>query len=149
MGRGTVSAWSNWERVFRNGFAPVLPTRGLEALQTALREDDLRLIQGGTTSPPPLMCVQDWPIEAACALGFCGWQGDNLETVGEVEEFFSRCCWEADQRLGGAAECRWFMDWFDDVPRDVMRSNLLPVIEDILKQRADSETPIGEVVQVC
>ncbi len=46
--------------------------------------DDPRLTQGSTTTPP-LMCVQDWPVEAACVLGFCGWQGDGLETVAEVE----------------------------------------------------------------
>ena len=69
----------------------------------ALTGDDPRLTQGSTTTPPPLMCVQDWPVEAACALGYCGWQGDELETVGEVEEFFARMCFEADQRLGEPA----------------------------------------------
>ena len=71
------------------------------------------------------MCVQDWPVEAACALGYCGWQGDGLETVGEVEEFFARACFEADQRLGEPAACRWFLNWFDDTPRDEMRRELL------------------------
>ena len=111
----------SWRLVWREGFVPVLSTAGLESLRDALRGDDPRLTQGSTTTPPPLMCVQDWPVEAACALGFCGWQGDELETVGEVEEFFARVCFEADQRLGEPAACRWFLNWFDDTPRDEMR----------------------------
>src|SRR5918992_267026 len=79
----------SWRTVWREGFAPVLSLKGLEALRDALAADDPRLTQGSTTTPPPLMCVQDWPVEAACALGFCGWQGDELETVGQVEEFFA------------------------------------------------------------
>src|ERR1041385_7183122 len=104
----------SWRLVWRDGFVPVLSTAGLEALRDALRGDDPRLTQGSTTTPPPLMCVQDWPVEAACALGFCGWQGDELESVGQVEEHFAKCCFEADQRLGEAAACRWFLNWFDD-----------------------------------
>ena len=125
----------SWRTVWRDGFAPVLSTRGLEALRDALTDDDPRLTQGSTTTPPPLMCVQDWPVEAACALGFCGWQGDRLDTVGEVEEFFARCCFEADQRLGEAAACRWFLNWFDDMPRDEMRAELLAEIEWALEER--------------
>ena len=81
------------------------------------------------------MCVQDWPVEAACALGFCGWQGDELESVGQVEEFFARACFEADQRLGEPAACRWFLNWFDDTPRDHMRRDLLNEVELALAQR--------------
>lgn len=86
--------------------------------------DDPRLTQGSTTTPPPLMAVQDWPVEAACALGFCGWQGEDLESVGQVEEFFARACFEADQKLGEPAACRWFLNWFDDTPRTQMRKEL-------------------------
>src|SRR5260221_14002844 len=82
----------SWRTVWRDGFAPVLALRGLEALRDALAADDPRLVQGSTTTPPPLMCMQDWPVEAACALGFCGWQGDNPATAGDLQEFFARCC---------------------------------------------------------
>lgn len=123
----------NWRRVWRNGFVPVLSTRALEALGRALRDDDPRLTQGSTTTP--LMCVQDWPVEAACALGFCGWQGDGLESVGQVEEFFARACFEADQRLGEPAACRWFLNWFDDTPRDQMRRELLVKVQLALEGR--------------
>jgi hypothetical protein len=122
--------------VWRDGFVPVLPTAGLEALARALRGDDPRLTQGSTTTPPPLMCVQDWPCEGACALGFCGWHGEGLGTVGEVEEFFADRVWQADQRLGEPAACRWFLNWFDDTPRDEMRRELLAEVELALRERA-------------
>src|SRR5262245_19683413 len=115
----------SWRKVWRDGMEPLMSVEGLLALQRALRNDDPRLGQGATTTPPPLMCVQDWPVEAACALGFCAWQGDGLETVGEVEEFFARACFEADQRLGEPAGCRWFLNWYDETPRDEMRRSLL------------------------
>jgi hypothetical protein len=130
----------SWRMVWREGFAPVLSTAGLVALQQALRSDDHRLTQGSTTTPPPLMCVQDWPVEAACALGFCGWQGEDLETVGEVEEFFARACFEADERLGEPAACRWFLNWFDDTPRDQMRKLLLDEVERVLAERIPVQT---------
>ena len=124
-----------WRTIWREGFSKILPTAGLEALATALEVDDVRLIQSATTTPPPLMCVQDWPVEAACALGFCGWQGEKLDTVGEVEEFFARCCFEADQRLGEPAACRWYLNWFDDTPRDEMRADLLEEVRRTLAER--------------
>jgi hypothetical protein len=85
------------------------------------------------------MNVHDWPVEGACALGFCGWQGDHLTTVGEVEEFFAKCCFEADRRLGEPAACRWFLNWFDDTPRKEMRRELLDEIEHTLAERVPGE----------
>ena len=131
----------SWRTVWRDGFAPVLALSGLEALRDALAGDDDRLTQGSTTTPPPLMCVQDWPVEAACAVGYCGWQGAGLETVGEVEEYFARCCFEADQRLGEAAACRWFLNWFDDTPRDEMRDELLAEVERAIEDRSEPVMP--------
>src|SRR5436309_3373899 len=86
----------SWRKVWREGLLPQLSTAGLDALRRGLRADDPRLLQGATTSPPPLQCVSEWPVEGACVLGYCGWQGDGLETVAEVEEFFARMCAEAD-----------------------------------------------------
>lgn len=131
----------SWRMVWRDGFAPVLSTGGLTALRDALRGDDHRLTQGSTTTPPPLMCVQDWPVEGACALGYCGWHGDGLQSVGEVEEFFAKCCFEADQRLGEPAACRWFLNWFDDTPRDDMRRELLAEVELALAERVPVDLP--------
>ncbi len=136
----------SWRKVWREGLAPLLSVAGLEALRAALVRDDPRLQQGATTTPPPLQCVQDWPVEGACAVGFCGWQGEGLETVGEVEEFFARMCFEIDQRLGEPAGCRWFLNWFDETPRDEMRRQLLAEVNRSLAQRqgGDPDEVVGE-----
>ena len=139
----------SWRKVWRDGLAPLISTEGLEALRTALCNDDARLLQGATTTPPPLQCVQDWPVEAACALGYCGWQGEGLESVAEVEEYFARLCFEVDQRLGEPAACRWFLNWFDETPRDEMRVLLLAEVNRTLAQRragsaADAEAADSE-----
>jgi hypothetical protein len=125
----------SWRKAWREGFVPQLSTAGLEALRQALATDDARLIQGATTSPPPLQCVQDWPVEACCVLGFCGWQGEGLQTVAEVEEDFARLCFEADQALGEPAACRYFLNWYDDTPRAEMRRELLSEVEQALAER--------------
>ena len=129
----------SWRKVWREGFSPLLTTTGLMALRDALRNDDPRLVQGATTTPPPLLCVQEWPVEACCALGYCGWQGGRLETVGEVEEYFAKCCFEADEVLGEPAACRWFLNWFDDTPRADMRRELLAEVELALAERLPVE----------
>jgi hypothetical protein len=129
----------SWRTVWREGFAPVLSTAGLAALKDALLDDDDRLTQGSTTTPPPLACVQDWPCEGCCALGWCGWQGDGLETVGDVEAFFAKLCFEADKRLGEPAGCRWFLNWFDETPRDRMRADLLIEVERALADRVPED----------
>lgn len=125
----------SWRHVWRKAVAPLLSTEGLLALKGALERDDPRLIQGATTTPPPLMCVQDWNCEAACLLGYCGWQGDGLETVGEVEEFFARMCFEIDQELGEPAGCRWLLNAYDSWDRETMRRELLPEVELELEKR--------------
>ena len=134
----------SWRKVWREGVAPLLSTAALEALRKALACDDARLLQGATTTPPPLQCVQDWPVEAACALGFCGWQGEGLETVAEVEEFFARMCFEIDQRLGEPAGCRWFLNWFDETPRDEMRQLLLAEVTRSLARRQSDATDLAD-----
>ncbi|MBL8793503.1 MAG: hypothetical protein JNM56_06345 [Planctomycetia bacterium] len=125
----------SWRKVWREGFAPQLSAAALQTLRQALEGNDHRLLQGATTSPPPLQCVQDWPVEAACALGFCGWQAEGLETVSEVESFFAQACYEADKRLGEPAMCRWFLNWFDDTPRADMRRELLAEVNLELDRR--------------
>jgi hypothetical protein len=59
-----------------------------------------------------------------------------LSTVGQVEEFFARCCFEADQRLGEPAACRWFLNAYDDWPRDEMRREMLAEVERELAERS-------------
>src|SRR5262245_54381580 len=127
----------SWRKVWREGIAPLLSNQALGGLEQGLANDDSRLLQGATTSPPPLQCVQDWPVEGACVLGYCGWQGEELETVGEVEEFFACMCFEIDQCLGQTAGCRWFLNWFDDTPRDEMRRLLLAEVNRSLAMREE------------
>jgi hypothetical protein len=110
-------------------------TPGLAALQAALVDDDKRLLQGATTSPPPLMCVQDWPVEAACAVTLTGWLGDGLSLVGEAEEYFGRMCYECDQAVGEPAGCRWFLNFWDETPRKEAIALLLPEVEAELVRR--------------
>jgi hypothetical protein len=109
----------SWRKCWRDGFVPGISTPGLRALREALLRDDPRLVQGVTTDPQALQCVEDerWPPEAACAVGYCGWRGDGLGTVGEVEEYFATACFEADGRLGEPAGCRHFLFAFDETPR--------------------------------
>ena len=129
-----------WRETWRDGFSKVLPTDGLKALAGALERDDPRLIQNATTTPPPLMCVQDWPVEAACALGWCGWMGGenpDCTTVGDTEEVFAKACFECDQILHEAAACRHFLNWFDDTPRDEMRRELLAEVRRTLEEREE------------
>jgi hypothetical protein len=129
----------SWRVVWREGIAPVLSLAGLEALREALATDDPRLRQGFTTEPecPAFIDhnLDDRAPEAACGLGLAGWLGDRLETVGQVEEYFARCCMEGDQLLGEAAGTRWFLNWFDDTPRDEMRRELLPEVERSIRLR--------------
>lgn len=124
-----------WYEAWNRGVAPLLSTEGLEALRDALRFDEDTLIQGATTQPPPLACVQDWPVEACCAISYCGWKGNDLATVGEVEEFFARLCFEADNLLGEPGGIRYFLNWYDDTPRKEMRIALLKAIEITLYNR--------------
>jgi hypothetical protein len=132
-----------WRQVWREGFVPVLSTAALEALREGLINDDPRLQQGATTTPPPLLSLMDWSVEAACALGYCGWQGEGLQTVGQVEEYFARLCYEADLRLGEPTACRHFLNWYDDTPREVVRQELLAEVELALAQRRAERADTG------
>lgn len=137
-----------WRRVaWREGFAPLLSTPGLKALRQALTSDDARLLQGATTAPPRPPGRQDCPAKAACAVGYCGWLGDGLTTVAEVEKYFARMCLEVDQRLGievdqrpgKEAGCQWFLNWYDETPRGEMRRLLLAEVNRALAQRRSEE----------
>ncbi len=125
----------SWRKVWREGVGPLLSTSSLEALQRGLAADDPRLLQGATTTPPPLQCVKDWPVKAACLIGYAGWQAEGLESVGEVEEFFARMCFEIDNRIDEPAGCRWFLNWFDETPRDDMRRLVLAEVHRALAGR--------------
>ncbi len=132
----------SWRKTWREGFAPQISTEGLQSLQTALETDDPRLLQGMTTTPPPLHCVSDWPVEAACGVTYPGvmemggFAGSPVPCrVAEAEEWFARLCRTADEILGEPAACRWFLNWFDETPREEMRRLLLAEVQDNLERR--------------
>lgn len=124
-----------WRKVWREGVAPLLSEEGLIKLREALETDDQRLCQGFTTVPYPHEINDYLPVEKACAISYAGWQGDGLETVGEVEEFFARMCFEIDQRLGEPAACRWFIGYFDETGREEVRKELFPEVVLALNSR--------------
>jgi hypothetical protein len=123
-----------WRRVWRNGLVPRLSAAALVALRAALSRDDPRLVQGATCSPPALHAMSNQPVEAACALGWCGWQGERLTTVGAVENYFQQLCDAADEQMAERAVSRFFVNWYDDTPRDAMRRALLAEVEQTLRR---------------
>ena len=125
-----------WRQTWERGFQPLIPTQGLVLLADLLRADDPRLIQRGTTQPPPLTCCADWPVEAACPVA-AALSGLDL-LVGLTEEAFSVACWEADQVLGEPGAVRHFLNWWDQGDRQEVRQALLPVVEAELIRRKDS-----------
>lgn len=52
-----------------------------------------------------------------------------------MEEYFARMCFEIDQRLGEPAGCRWFLNWYDETPRDEMIRLLLAEVNRSLTRR--------------
>lgn len=119
----------SWKKVWREGIAPLLSKNQLQVLLKGLEEDDKHIVQGVTVQPPNLLNTCDWSVESCCPISYCGWKGDNLETVAEVEEFFARLCYEIDHKIGEPAGCRWFLNWVDETPRDQMRAELIAEIK--------------------
>jgi hypothetical protein len=124
-----------WKRIWRLGLAPQLSDLGLAALRRGLTRDDEHLVQGMTSAPPALDVFADAAVEAACALGYCGWKGEGHQTVGDLATFFERVCASADEALGEPGICRHFLAWFDETPRRPMRRELLREVDRALKQR--------------
>lgn len=140
-----------WKKVWREGVAPLISTPQLLALERGLVSDDPRLVQKATTVPPPIQCVQDWPCEAGCLISYpFAFEDDtpipeyygkrdskhhsNL-SVGEVEEFFARIAYEVDLAIGEPAAIRWLLTWYDESPRDEVRSLLLGEVRLVLERR--------------
>ena len=105
----TDATTTQWQAVWRKAIGPRLSVEQLTALRDALVTDDVRLIQGVTTTPPPLPSVRGLPVEAACALGFCAViaQGGFGEvTVEATQRGFDRLCYEVDNEMGEPAVAR-------------------------------------------
>lgn len=128
----------SWRRTWRQGVAPLLSTRALEALYEGLKSNDTALCQGQTTSPPCIPALSSFSPDACCAIGYCGWKGEELETVNEIDQFFARMCFEIDERMGEKAACRYFLNWFDGTPRLEMIHELLGEVELALQERGQA-----------
>lgn len=125
----------SWRKVWREVIVTSLSNHGLMALRDALTTDDKRLIQGATTCPPPLMYNASWPVEAADAIGLCFWLGNGLKTIGEIEHSFAQTCQNCDRLMGEQSTSRYFLGWYDDTPRETVRTELLKEVNDVLYQR--------------
>jgi len=119
----------SWRAVFREGFAPALSTAGLEALAKALREDDEKVQQCGTT-------VVGWGFDPAknepvccCPIAYAIWKGEDVQTAEDVDIAFDQVCKEAGD------ESVLFIRWVDSVPREQMLDQLLPEVESVLAER--------------
>jgi hypothetical protein len=127
-----------WQRVFRDGIAPQLSDAGLEALERALARDDRAVMQNTTTFPPPLQCMADLPIEAACPVAYALWQAQGLGTVGEVETAFALLCQRVGEAMGEPTAIRPFLNHVDEIDRRQMRRELLAEVRLALVRRRDS-----------
>jgi hypothetical protein len=133
----------SWQKVWREGIAPLLSAPGLEVLRDALKNDDPALIQGATVMP--MLLSND--VAEACPIAYTGWKGDGLKTVDEIDEFFGRMCYEIDLAVGEPGGCRWFLNWVDDTPRDEMRRLLLDEVERSLQSRVARPSMSSEEIQ--
>lgn len=125
-----------WRRIWREGFQPGVSTAALRSLREGLARGDARIIQGSTTFPSPHLHHFDRLVRAACLLGYCGWQGEGWDSVGDVEQYFVRSCFEADVRLGGVGASAEFLNWFDDQPRAEVFRELIAEIDRELERRS-------------
>jgi hypothetical protein len=133
----TDTAPRAWQFVWRKGICPQLTDAGLQALKTALETDDPRLLQGSTTSPPPLQCVSGWPVTGCCPLCWALLDGEppGSITVARLEERFAQACYTADMILGEPAAVRYWLNWVDETPRPQMLTELLAEVERELASR--------------
>jgi hypothetical protein len=98
------------------------------------------VLQGATTSPPPLQALAEYPCEGACPLGYAA-LCDGAGTVGEVEERFAELCHKVDVALGERGGVRWFLNHWDDTPRAEAVAGLWAEVERVLAERSASATP--------
>jgi hypothetical protein len=129
------------KKVWHEGIAPLLSVESLQALRDAVERDDPALIQGANSLPPPILATSSWACEGACAIAYCGWKGDELTTVGEVDDFFGMVCHECNTKLslGDYAPVRYFLNYWDETPRPQLLSEFLPEVEKSLLNRLENE----------
>jgi len=127
---GTPEVLEAWRRAFRVGIAPQLTRKGLQGLAKALAQNDARLLQGATTSPPPLQGLAAEPVQKCCPLCFALLDGKapDAVSVGEMEFLFAAACWETDKLLGEPGAFRYFLNAVDEWTREQLIANLLPEV---------------------
>lgn len=122
-----------WLTAWR-ALTPHLTTRALEALERACETDSGELVQGVTCVPSIMQCPGGTVPCQACLIGYAGWRGEGLETIGEIEDYFARMTWKIDDTIGKTCS-RWLTCWFDETPRAEVFAALLPEIRAELFRR--------------
>lgn len=132
-----VPVMEPWRQCWRLGFAPHLPTKGLEALAKALREDDPALIQGESVRPNVPFDGTPKRATGACAVAYCAWSRTTRrgDMILELEQKFADICARVDNSFEYLPSTRRFLNWYDRTPRDEMRAELLPEVEMELESR--------------
>ena len=126
-----------WQEAFLRGVAPQFSARSLTAMLAALERDDRALIQNATVRPSPLSGLsQDVPCNHTCAIGYLAQTEYNLATNSQVLDAFGLALYQADVYLGEVSAVRFFLNWYDDTPRDQMRAALAETIRGELDSRA-------------
>jgi hypothetical protein len=93
-------------------------------------------LQLQSVSPLPLHPHARWPVRAACPVACCGWKGDGLLIVADLEEFFARIIFRPGERRGDPMPARYFLWWWwDDSPWDEAREELLTELRRVLARR--------------
>lgn len=128
-----------WQKAWREGFAPLLGTKALRALQAELQAGGPRLIQWSNLSPPPLYAFASDPVEYACPVAFLGWQGDASLTVEEVQTFFGSICGTVDASLGKLYACTDLTRWWDESQKEPAIAALLVEVNLTLAERPKAE----------
>jgi hypothetical protein len=132
----------DWKDVFVRGFAPSLPTAGLERLHAALESDDPAIMQGGVTRPPAIANCLDLTVDRVDAVAFCGWEPD--QSVGTVQTAYRLLTQEAAVRLGDAdwscPSLAPFYRWYDRTPRAEVFRELAAVVAEVLAARGVTVT---------
>lgn len=122
----------SWRICLRDGFLPQFSLARLQILAVALATDDPTLIQGSTVQPELRDNIDP---EAACFIGYGCWKDQPNPTTKTVNDEFGEMCFEADKRLGAPAACRYFLNWFDENPRDEVFPQVLEEVNRAIEER--------------
>jgi hypothetical protein len=142
------SAPETWQRVFRQGILPHVSTKGLEGLQRALERDDARVLMGASTNPPALSFNEHESVEGCCPVGWLLLEGKAPYSlsVGMLDEAFAQLCWKCEQACGFPAAIGYFLRWWDEGPRETVRTALLAEVLAALVGRMPQASEAGREV---